>query len=79
MALPPLWSREGDVDVDAVVRIVIEDADGVTRVTADRPVQVLLVRYDDLLVEPQLVECDVSVNPRRVERLFRDPDSAAEE
>lgn len=60
------------------VRIVIEDADGVLRVTADQPVRVLLVRWNDLLADPQPVECDVSVDPRRVERLFRDPNDVEE-
>lgn len=65
--------------MDPVPRIVIEDADGVLRVTADHPVRVLLVRWDDLLADPQPEDLEVSVDPRRVERLYRDPDSAVEE
>jgi hypothetical protein len=65
--------------VDAAVRIVIEDADGVLRVTADRPVRVLLIRYDDLLADPQPENLEVSVAPRRVRRLYRDPGTATEE
>jgi hypothetical protein len=57
--------------VEPAVRIVIEDADGVLRVTADRPVRVLLVRYDDLLAAPQPEDLEVDVDPRRVRRMFR--------
>lgn len=64
--------------MEPVVRIVIEDASGVLRVTADRPVRVLLVRYDDLLADPQPEDLEVGVDPRRVERLFRDPDDTEE-
>ena len=53
------------------IRIVIEIADGVVRVTSDRPVEVLVVRYDDLLAEPEPEDCPVAVDARRVERLFR--------
>jgi len=53
------------------IRIVIEDADGVIRVTTDHPVRVLLIRYDDLTADPQPEDLEVSVDPRRVERLFR--------
>ena len=53
------------------VRIVIEMADGVTRATADRPVELLLVRYDDLLADAQPEVCRVVVDARRVGRLFR--------
>ena len=55
-----------------VVRIVIEDADGVHRVTADRLVRVLLLRYDDLLADPQPENTEVDLDPQRVERLFRE-------
>lgn len=53
------------------IRVVIEVADGVVRVTAARPVEVLLVRYDDLLADAQPEDCPVAVDARRVERLFR--------
>lgn len=57
--------------MDPVVRIVIEEADGVLRVTADRPVRVLLIRWDDLLADPQPEDLEVHVDPRRVGRLVR--------
>lgn len=60
------------------IRIVIEDADGVLTVTADRPVRVLLIRWDDLLADPQPDDLEVSVDPRRVERLFRNHDADEE-
>ena len=60
------------------IRIVIEDADGVLRVTATHSIRLLLLRYDDLLADPQPVECDVSVDPRRVEQLFRNHNSDEE-
>ena len=60
------------------IRIVIEDADGVLRVTADRSVRVLLVRYDDLLADPQTEDLAVSVDPRRAEQLFRKHNSDEE-
>jgi hypothetical protein len=65
--------------VEPAVRIVIEDADGVLRVTASHPIHLLLLRYDDLLAEPRPVECDAGVNPRRVERLFRIHEEEAED
>lgn len=56
--------------MEAVVRIVVEDADGVLRVTTDHPVRVLLIRWDDLLADPQPEDLSVDLDPRRVERLF---------
>ena len=53
------------------IRIVIEIADGVVRVAANRPAEVLLVRYDDLLADAQPEDCPVTVDARRVERLVR--------
>lgn len=53
------------------IRIVIEIADGVARATANRPVELLLIRYDDLLADAQSEDCQVVVNAHRVERLFR--------
>lgn len=64
--------------MDAAVRIVIEDADGILRVTADRPVRVLLIRWDDLLADPQPEDLEVEVDPRRVERQFRNPTDTEE-
>lgn len=63
---------QGDVDVGPVIRLVIEDADGVIRVTADQPVRVLLIRYDDWTADPQPEDLEVSVDPRRVHRMYRD-------
>jgi hypothetical protein len=57
--------------VGHLIRIVIEDADGVLRITADHPVRVLLLRYDDLLADPQREDLEVDLDPRRVERLFQ--------
>lgn len=57
--------------MEPAVRIVIEDADGVLRVAADHPVRVLLIRYDDLLADPQPENIVVDLNPRRVEQLFQ--------
>lgn len=54
------------------VRIVIEVSDGVVSVTADRPVEVLVLRYDDLLADAVPEACPVAVNHRRVNRLFRE-------
>lgn len=59
------------------IRLVIEIADGVVRVTAPRPVEVLLVRYDDLLADPRSEECSVAVSRARVAQLFRDLGDAA--
>ena len=53
------------------IRIVIEIADGVARATANRPTEVLIVRYDDLLADAQREACPVAVDARRVERPFR--------
>ncbi len=53
------------------IRIVIEIADGVASVTANRPIEVLLVRYDDLLADAQREACPVAVDARRVEQLYR--------
>ena len=64
--------------MEAVVRVVIEDADGVIRVTADRPVRVLLIRWDDLLADPQPEDLEVDLDPRRVGRLFRNPNDTEE-
>ena len=58
--------------------LVIEDADGVIRVTADRPVQVLLIRYDDLTAAPQPEDIEVDLDPQRVEQLFRTPNDIEE-
>ena len=54
------------------IRILIELADGVVNVTADRLVEVLVLRYDDLLADAVPERCPVAVNRRRVNRLFRD-------
>ena len=64
--------------MENIVRVVIEDADGVLRVAADRSVRVLLIRYDDLLADPQPENIEVDLNPRRVEQLFRTHNSDEE-
>lgn len=64
--------------MEPVARIVIENADGVLRVTTDHPVRVLLIRWDDLLADPQPENLEVEVDPRRVERQFRNPTDTEE-
>lgn len=53
------------------IRIVIEMADSVISVTANQPIDVLLVRYDDLLADAQSEDCPVAVGARLVEQLYR--------
>ena len=60
------------------IRIVIEDADGVLRVAATHSIRLLLLRYDDLLADPQQENIVVDLNPRRVEQLFQNHNSDEE-
>lgn len=68
--LPAVRQGKGAAVVGRI-RVVIEVADGIVRVTADGRVEILLLRYDDLLADAQPEDCPVAVDRRRVERLFR--------